>query len=224
MTAETDRQGSWKARVWSVSWQMALAIIAAFPSAIVLNAVYRPAPSLTYGIVESPFSRVAGMQECVVTVLTISNEGQCPLTRLKLSAEFIGPIIHWGAGSDRAIVRVDNAGPDGNATLNGDLFELPTNGRQTVTVVSMGGLASDPEVRGNEAVGIRASDVHYAIAHMGFATAASFLALIVVGYQLYSTLRRERLAWNWTRALARYAMKLRSVLNARPGVLMRKAD
>lgn len=213
--------GGWNNTLWPTLLHVGVAFILAIPPALYLHQRYAPVPTLTYDVQELPFEPLIGGQKSVITMLSVVNEGNVPLTGVKLRAEFAGQVHHCGTTDrGRASIQIDTPTSHARAALYGDLGRLPVGGRLSVGVVSSGPLAGEPEVISNEVVGTRATATGSQTGYTVLAVAVCVLVLVgAIGYPLLLFIQRARATREWARTLAEYALASRRGLR-RPRTLI----
>ncbi len=209
MTSVERHCGWWKNTARSRLLQAGVAFIVAVLSGMYLHQRYASVPTLTYDIQTLPFEPLLGGRKSVITILSVANERNVPLTGVELRAEFAGEVYHYGTTDQgRAFIQIGIPTSDARTAVCGNLGRLPVGRRLSVGVISSGPLTGEPEVISNEVVGTRTTArTDSPTAYRVLVVAVCVLALSgAIGYLLLLFIRRATATTEWTRALAEHAL------------------
>ena len=209
----------WKTVMWPMLTRLglhhvAVACIVAIPPALYLHHHLAPARILNYDVQRLPFEPLIGNQTCVITIVSVENAGNVPLTGVEFTGEFSDRVHHAGSTRrGRASIRIDKLSSDTNTRLCVDVGRLAVGERVSVGVISTGLLANEPAVGSNEVVGTQSAETRFWTGVQALAVAVCMLSLFgTIGYVLTLCVRRARANSAWSKALAEYALENRRAM------------
>jgi hypothetical protein len=196
---------------WSTVRHVLFAVIFSIPPAVLLHQWFPQRPKLRFDVQVLPLERQFGEREYLITVLTIWNDGDVPLTGLAWEAKLDGP-VHYCTGNPQgctfAPLHIGTAGI--RTAVRGGSGQLPVGGRLSVGIVSSGSLTGAPEVVSNEVVGALAAPASTLTGMRALIVSACVAALLgTSGYIIWVLRRQTIVTRRWARMLAEYARALR---------------